>query len=165
MTSELEGKLYCRDGEPEYDSEELRKLKEFFQTHKNQFIDYCFTVGQETRRSKANRHYWACLKVFCPQHFQTPQKVHEHYTKEHLQQNDVFEYLDNFQETLNTALNEIILLASTTRKTIEINISKSSFGIRWVKSTTVLNKKDFYEYVQQVLLAGQELGLEFPELK
>ena len=164
----IEGKLYCREGEPEYSAEELNKLKEFFQSNKNKWIDYSFTVESETRRDKANRHYWACLKTFCPAHYQRPIDAHIYFTNKYLQVNDVFEYSNNFQETLNSALNEIIPLASHTRETVKVSISKTNktFGVQWVKSTTELNKKEFYDYVQQVILDGQtDFGLEFPEFK
>jgi hypothetical protein len=150
--------------EPELLAEDRIKVREFYSKNSGQNIEWILRTEEEARTLKTNRYYWGLiLPTFCPDLFGTPEDVHEYYSKKFLSQEDVIDIRD---DVFGLFLAKITKYASRTRNTIKKEqLDDYTFKITWVRSTAILTKKMMKDYLDKVMLDGNEQGLEFESLE
>jgi hypothetical protein len=108
------------------------------------------------RTNQHNRYMWGVVyKSFVPSHFQETKQVHDYFADYFLKQTDIIE-LDS-QDFINF-INDIKSDASKVLSYRKIN---GKIEVIWIKSTTSLTSKELTEYINQIKLFGNELGIEF----
>lgn len=113
----------------------------------------------ELRTSQANKYLWGYVyPLFCPDHFDVPQKVHEHFTKEFLSVQDI---VDVNEEQLQIFVEKLLKQSSQTHKPKFGKIIDNKVQIDWVRSTASLTKKQFSDYTNKVIDEGANLGIKF----
>jgi len=152
------------NSEPELLAEDRIKVREFYSKRAGQSCEWLLRDEQEIRSLKANRYYWSMvLTAFCPEHFGDPVNVHEYYSKKFLTQEDV---IDIQEDSFGDTLSKITKYASRTKNTImKEQINDHIFKINWVRSTATLTKKMMKDYVDKIMLDGNERGIEFMDIK
>ena len=154
-----------RDCEPLYSPEDRKAVNDFFIEYNGQVIEWCLRSPGEIRRLRANRYYrGGILPVFVPSIFQHEYEAHNYFTEKYLTQVDV---VDLREDSFEKVLFDIGKKQSKSRNTIKrTKIEENIFEIRWVKSTSVLSKRDFADFINKVILEGQtEHGLEFEPIE
>ena len=151
------------NGNPQIEEHVRAGAREFYKLHPNSTIEWLFRSEEAVRTLKMNRYYWAgILSVFCPAHFQTPVEAHEYFSKEYLSEEDIVNIKeDNLSEILSIISKNI----SHTKPLITQNrIDEFTLCLNWVRSTTTLTKKRMSQHIKDIILEGQELGLEFEDI-
>lgn len=154
-----------RNKKPLFEETDLNKLRDWYEEFDNQSLEWCIRTPEEVRRLRANRYYrGGVLPVFVPAIFQTESEAHNYFTEKYLSQVDV---IDIREDSYIEFLCDIGHKRSQSRPTIKrTQIDEYTFEIRWVKSTAVLSKKQFADYVNKVIFDGQtEHGLEFKSIE
>ncbi len=153
-------KILVRNGEICYTPEQLKENKNFLYSNEGEVLIQTLEIEGEMRTSEANAYYWAgILQTFVLRgHFQTVYDAHDHFTKKFLSQETV---LDLKEESFNDLLQKIVMQAQKSKNSIKVERLDDKVIIYWIKSTTALTKKQFAEYCANVMLDGNEQGIDF----
>lgn len=115
-------------------------------------------VLEEARTSESNRYLWGVVyQSFVPEHFDTCLEAHKYFTEKFLGRESI---ININEESLNEELSEIISKSSQTHKP-KIKKINDTIEVKWVLSTASLSKKKFNEYITQVKIFANELGINF----
>ena len=150
-------KIYVNnEAKPEVPEESREALHQFYKENKNTRCEWHLKPEEEVRRLKANRYLFGSVyREFIPGHFQNVNDAHEYYTEKFLSVHDELDLDDpNFLKELNR-------IQKLARKILKYEVNENIVILDWVKTTTKLTKKQFYEYTNLVILDGQERGIEF----
>jgi hypothetical protein len=129
-------------------------LHDFYSENRQKWIKMKLTGADETRTYQMNKRYWAMLGYFVPDHFNSTDEAHEHFTEKYLSKLDIFDINeDSFDEILSN-----IKKYARKIKSIKTN---SNIEIQWIRSTSTISKKEFTELMGHVEREGSELGIEF----
>lgn len=155
---EIETTIYINDeGKPVLLEEDRPKIQSFYCERKRKWVRMNLFDDDAKRSHEANKYLWVCYGYFVPNNFETTNQVHEYFTELFLKQTSLF---DIDTEHLQT---EIERLKKGVRRIISVKEINNKMEIIWVKSTAILNKKEFADYIESVKREGNLLGIEFPE--
>ena len=102
-----------------------------------------------------NRYLWGGVySEFVPDHFQTVNDAHEHFTYEYLRTTGLYTEDDTvaMQKELSTA-----------RKIIKSIMKDNILAVEYIPSTTSLSTKKFNNYIEMIKVKAAELGLHIKE--
>lgn len=123
-----------------------------------------YLKGKEWDSHLQMRYYRAILKVFVPNHFNTPQEAHKHFATTYLERADIIDLNDPekdkkihnimnlVSQSIKPIFEEKIIYSGSQIKTIRIKIT-------WVKSTACLLKREMTEFINNVIVEGSNLDL------
>lgn len=144
-------------------SEDSIRYNKFISTlGEGQRTECVFRSPQEIRTLQANRYLWFCYGFFVPDNFDSVYEAHEYFSHEYLAEIDV---VDTTEQPLDEFLAILFKKLSTTVKNPIRIIQKdiNIFEIHWVKSTTKLSKRMFWEHVEKIRKKASELNIIIPE--
>jgi hypothetical protein len=151
-------------GELQLLSEDSIRYNKFLNSmSEGQRTESVFRSPQEIRTQQANRYLWFCYGFFVPDNFETTQEVHEHFSREFLTEVDI---IDSTEQSFDKFLVKLSKEVSTTIKDPIQVIQKdvNIFEIHWVKSTTRLSKKEFWNHIENnIIKRASDLGIVIPE--
>jgi hypothetical protein len=150
-------------GELQLLSEDSIRYNKFLSTlGEGQRTECVFRSPQEIRTQQANRYLWFCYGFFVPDNFDSTYDAHEHFSRELLTEIDV---IDSAEQSFDKLLVKLSKEVSTTIKNPIQVIQKdiNIFEIHWVKSTTKLSKRMFWEHVEKIRKKASEFNITIPD--
>jgi hypothetical protein len=137
-----------------------RGFDEYISTLKGEY-DLIIQPLSNTRTFRQHRFLRGVVyPCFVPDHFDTVDEVHDYFSRRFLMMQDVIDLED---ENLEKILEKIKNHSQKSRNSIKVVRQGDRLIIDWVKSTTVLSKKSFEEYLINITKAGADLGVTIPE--
>ena len=143
------------DGKPVLLEEDRPIARAFYGEHKKEWLEMILNENGEQRTTEMNKRYWKILSYFIPDHFDSVEQAHEHFTTELLRRDEI---INLNEDDLTKSLKEIYKKAKKVISIIPIN---DNVEILWIKSTASLNKAEFTNYVDAVIRTGAENGIIF----